>query len=114
MPEGARAIFEVAATQGFDPRLQGVTGTYQFNVEEAGHWHVTVRDGHITIKEAEAAADCVLGMSEDDFVAVAHGERNLLTAAMQGRVTITGDLVLAQKFHGMVRAAGRSAERSHG
>jgi len=41
---------------------------------------------------------------EQDFVDLVEGRRNLITAHMQGRVMVRGDMALAQKFHGLVSA----------
>jgi putative sterol carrier protein len=92
-----------------DPRLQGISGSYRFEVEGVGSWRVEVRDEVVTVTESAAPADCVIRCDEADFVRIARGEQNLLTAFMQGRVQVEGDFVLAQRLHGFVR---RSAERA--
>ena len=117
MPKSAREFFTALAGRGFEPRLRGVRGTYRFDVEKAGYWHMAVDDGRLTVREGREPADCIIALSEDDLVAAARGERNLLTLAMQGRVEISGDLQLAQAFHAMLRAtagAGTREEHIHG
>ena len=47
-------------------------------------------------------ADCTIRCDEADFIDIVEGRRNLITATMQGRVEISGDLALAQKFHGLI------------
>jgi len=88
-----------------DPRLQGVTGSYRFDVEGVGSWRLEVHDKIATMTESTAAADCVLRCNEADFVRIARGEQNLLTAFLQGRVQVEGDYALGQRFHGFIRAA---------
>lgn len=109
MAERARDILARAAARGPDPRLKGIRGSYRFDVEGAGSWHATVADGTVKVTEGAAAADCVIRCDEADFVRIARGEQNLLTAAMQGRVQIEGDMALAQKLHGFVRTAPETA-----
>jgi putative sterol carrier protein len=104
MSETARDILAAAATREQDPRLAGIEGTYRFDVEGAGSWCVAVHEGRVTITEAATGGDCVIRCTEPDFVRIAQGRQNLLTAALQGRVQIEGSMVLAQKFSGFVRA----------
>jgi hypothetical protein len=86
-----------------DPRLHGITGSYRFDVEGAGSWRLEVRDETVAITESPAPADCVIRCDEADFIPIARGEQNLLTAAMQGRVQVEGDYALAQRLHGFIR-----------
>ncbi len=109
MAEGAREIFAKLAAVGHNPQLEHISGSYRFDVEGAGSWHATVVRGTVTITEGMAGADCVIRCDENDFVRIARGQQNLITAALQGRVRIEGDLALAQKLHGFVRAAAPEA-----
>jgi putative sterol carrier protein len=111
MPETARQIFELHRMQEYEPFLRGVRGTYLFDIEQVGSWFVAVDDGALTIDEAKHDADCVIRCSEEDFVDIVEGRRNLLTAVLQGRVQVRGDVALAQKFHGLV---GTEVERERG
>jgi hypothetical protein len=113
MPNSAREFFASLAERGFEPHVRGVRGTYGFDVQGAGHWHMAVDDGRLTIREGRESADCIITISEDDLVAAARGERNLLTLAMRGCVGIRGDLQLAQAFHAMIRAGGVSGGEEH-
>jgi putative sterol carrier protein len=86
------------------PALKGITGTYRFDVEGQRSVRVEVRDGTFTVAEDTAPADCVIRVDESDIARIASGEQNLVTAFLQGRARIEGDFVLAQKFHGLMRA----------
>lgn len=99
----AHELFEHYKNQNYAPLLRGVTGTYLFEIEGAGYWFLSVRDGAISIEETRHDADCTISCDESDFIDLLEGRRNLITAAMQGRVKIRGDLLLAQRFHGVVR-----------
>ena len=100
----AHEYYEQHKLQKYEPLLRGVYGTYLFDIEDVGYWFVSVRDGSIGIEEAKHDADCTIRCNEADFIDMVEGRRNLITAAMQGRVKITGDLALAQKFHGLISA----------
>ena len=98
----AHEIFERRKSQEYEPHLRGVTGTYLFEIEGVGYWFISVRDGAISMEEARHDADCTIRCDEPDLIEIIEGRRNLITAAMQGRVKIQGDITLAQKFHGLV------------
>jgi putative sterol carrier protein len=100
----AHEVFQQHQSQKYVPLLRGVTGTYLFEIERAGYWFISVRDGAIKIEEARHDADCTISCDEPDFIDIVEGRRNLMTATMQGRVKIHGDITLAQKFHGLVSA----------
>ena len=100
----AHEIFQQHQMQKYEPLLRGVNGTYLFEIEYAGYWFISVRDGAIKLEEVRHDADCTIRCNECDFIDIIDGRRNLITAAMQGRVKIRGDITLAQKFHGLVGA----------
>ena len=100
----AHEVFQQHQFQKYEPLLRGVTGTYLFEIERAGYWFISVRDGAITLEETRHDADCTIRCDEPDFIDIIEGRRSLITAAMQGRVKIHGDITLAQKFHGLVSA----------
>jgi len=100
----AHDFYEQHKLQKYEPLLKGVYGTYLFDIANAGHWFISVRDGAIEIEEARRDADCTIRCDEQDFIDIVEGRRNLITAAMQGRVKVSGDFALAQKFHGLISA----------
>jgi putative sterol carrier protein len=113
MTATAREIFERAAdVRQQQPYLRGVRGTYLFEIENVGAWFVTVDDGTVKIERTRRAADCTIRCNEEDFVSIVEGKRNLLTAGLQGRVLVSGDIALAQKFHGFVRMIAERQDAS--
>ena len=100
----AHEVFQLHRFEKYQPLLRGVTGTYLFEIARAGYWFIDVQDGAIRIEEAKHDADCTIRCDERDFLDIIEGHRSLLTAAMQGRVKVHGDITLAQKFHGLVSA----------
>lgn len=107
MAKTLREYFPAGPGPHEQPGLKGVTGTYRFDVEGQTSVRLEVRDGRFTVSESAAPADCVIHADEADLARIASGEQNLITALLQGRVQVEGDLALAQKFHGFVR--GRRA-----
>lgn len=92
------------------PRLRGITGICRFDIAGVGSWSVGANDGEITVIEGAGnglRADCAVACSAEDFRRILHGENhlNLITAAMQGLVSVTGDHVFAMAFLGNVVAA---------
>jgi putative sterol carrier protein len=97
-----RALFERRRHDPFEPRLSGISGAYRFDIEGIGSFHVAIDDGRVSVSEGERAADCIIRCAPEDFLHIADGSQNLLTAAMQGLVEVSGDLALAQKLHGIL------------
>lgn len=103
-------FFRQAGEMRTQPRLRGITGVCRFDIAGVGSWSVAVNDGEIKVIEGAGSAlhaDCVVACKAEDFLRIVHGENhlNLITAAMQGLVTVTGDLVFAMAFLGNVVAA---------
>jgi arylformamidase len=103
-PHSAREVFKLHRMQAYEPFLRFVHGTYLFDIDNVGCWFVAVDNGAIHIEETKHDADCTICCDEPDFVDIVEGRRQLITCHMQGRVTIRGDMALAQKFHGLVSA----------
>jgi len=103
-PQTAQEVFNIHRMQKYAPVLRGVHGTYLFDIDKVGSWFVAVDDGALNIEETKREADCTISCDERDFVEIVEGRRNLITAHMQGRVKVRGDMALAQKFHGLVSA----------
>jgi len=101
---GAHTIerfFQSAAVRGSsDPMLRHASGTCRFDVVGVGSWLVRADNGTISVSEARgpAPADSILIASEADFLRMVRGDQNPLTAFMQGRLRVTGQLPLAERF----------------
>jgi putative sterol carrier protein len=88
----------------FAPPGPRLTGSYRFDVDGAGSFHVRIVGGRVTAREARDDADCVMALSEEDLVAAATGRLNLVTAFLQGRIRIQGNLLLFESLHAYLRA----------
>lgn len=103
-------FFKQSGEMRSQPRLRGVTGVCRFDFAGEGSWSVAVNDGEVTVIEGAGdalRADCVVSSSPEDFLRSLRGDNymNLLTAAMQGLVTVSGDKVFAMAFLGNVVTA---------
>lgn len=98
MADNPREFFE--RMQGrIDPdRTRGTTGSYRFDVEGAGSWHVAIDDGDVAVSESDDPADCVIRTSEKTFMGIVRREQNPTTAYMTGKLRVEGDLGLAMKL----------------
>ena len=88
-----------------DPTLvKRVNAVYQFNVhgEEGGAWVVDLKNGSGEVWPGRhEAADCIISMNQDDFVALASGSINPLNAFMQGRIRVQGDIMMATRLQSL-------------
>src|SRR5262245_59219901 len=109
-----RRIIESTRHSFHTPELQGVYGTLLFEVEGGGAWSVQIDDGKVVIADGRPSGrvDCTLTANDEDMALVLSGRQNLLTAAMQGRITFQGDPMLAQTFHSYLRGHADEMQRS--
>ena len=103
-------FFRQAGEMRSQPRLRSVTGVCRFDIAGAGSWSVAVNDGEVTVIQGAGnalRADCVVSCDAQDFLRILHGENhmNMVTAAMQGLVNVSGDNVFAMALLGNVVAA---------
>lgn len=103
----ARACFEALAARGEEPGLKGVTGIWEFDIDDAPEaeraWFLRVDDGRLAVNDPAARtarADARIHMRESDFVRLACGvgRENIVTALLRGVLTIEGDVRFAQRL----------------
>lgn len=111
MAQSAQEIFELFRGLQYELSLRHVRGTYLFKIEQVGNWYMSVDHGAISLADQQREAQCTFSFTEHDFIDIVEGRRNLLTAVLQGRVQVSGDLALAQSFQHFVSTL---AERTRG
>lgn len=94
MAENTEAFFRELAAEEFYPQLQEVSGTWRFDIEGKGSWHLTINKGHITVAQNKDEAECVMVCSAQQFDRLARGEMTPLIAGLQGLLDVHGRFVL--------------------
>ena len=79
-------------------RLAGMDCVFQFRVGGNGY-HVDVVDGKPTVALGDAPSpDCIVTVSEGDFLDLLSGKLNGQMAFMMGKLKVAGDMGLALKM----------------
>lgn len=83
---------------------KGVEAVFQFDIsgDQAGQWHLTVKDQccHIT-EGAHDSPNVTFSMASNDFVEMMSGKITGQTAFFSGKLRVSGDLMLAQRFEAL-------------
>jgi hypothetical protein len=87
--------------------VERVNATFRFNItgEPGGSWLVDLKNAPGAVVEgngaSDTAADCTITMTDDDFVGLASGSLNPMTAFAQGKVKVQGNPMLAMKLQSL-------------
>ena len=112
MDDVIQTFFEQLSTRGYEPLLHEVSGAYRFDIEGKGSWGVVVKEGVITVPKELPRVDCVLACDQDLFTRIIEEKQNPTTAAMQGKLKISGDISLAAMFQRLFRIRPETAAMS--
>jgi hypothetical protein len=93
-PAEVAAYFDRLATEPKDTQIRGLSGICHFDIESVGSWLVIINDGHMEARQGGGPADSVVGCTADAFLSVVRDGRNGFTAAMRGRLRVSGNLAL--------------------
>ena len=111
-PSLTETFFGELAAHGHQPLLKSASGTVRFDVvdgERTQHWHVTIRNGGVSVSRRNASADAVLRLDRDTFEAMTAGTVNAMAAVLRGDLVPEGDLGLILLFQRLFPAPPPSA-----
>ncbi len=92
------AYFDRLRAEHRDTQIRGLSGACRFDIASLGSWLLIVADGHMDAQRSSGGepADSVVGCSAEEFLRVVRGEQNGFTAALRGRLRVSGNLALVQ------------------
>ncbi len=99
-------IFERIAAASSKPSTDDATGIVEFDLAEAGQWFLDLRPGSRTVRRMASHADCRIICRPRDFIAIAQGRANLLTAYLRGDLNCVGDVAVAMSLRHVVPLTG--------
>jgi putative sterol carrier protein len=105
----AETVKEILDTmpQRFNPdAAAGLDAVFQFDIsgEEAGQWHLIVKDQQCQIVEgSHASPNVTFSMATNDFTDMMTGKLGGQAAFFSGKLRVSGDLMLAQRLESLFR-----------
>jgi len=84
-----------------NPDALGVNATYQFKLsgDDGGEWVIKLGGDESGVSDGvDEAAQCVISMTDKDFLGIINGTLNPQMAFMTGKLRVKGDMGLALKL----------------
>lgn len=88
-----------------NPDALGVNATYQFNLsgDAGGEWVIALGGDNAGVTEGtDESAQCVISMTDKDFLGIISGSLNPQMAFMTGKLRVKGDMGLALKLQSIL------------
>lgn len=102
--EEIRAFIEQMPNRFAPEKAVGVNANIQFNLtgDNGGQWYSQIADGTCAVAEGTFENPTMtLNATADDLYKVFTGEMNPVSAFMQGKIKVAGDMGLAIKLQNM-------------
>jgi len=92
--------FQPEKAQGVDAIIH-----FKFTGAEAGDWNAKIAEGKVTVAQGEPSEKATMTLTADsnDYVKIFTGELDGMSAFMQGKIKLGGDLNLAMKLMQMFK-----------
>ncbi len=104
MPEASEVFAEIQNRIRSKPeKAAGINATYQFDLSGES-WTLKLNDGVPSLSSGAASSpNTTLIASTDDWMNIATGKLNPVTAFMQQKLKVKGDMGLAMKLQGLLQ-----------
>jgi putative sterol carrier protein len=104
MPDAKEVFTEIESRIRSKPeKAAGINATYQFDLSGES-WTLKLNNGVPTLTAGAAQSpNTTLIATTDDWMSIATGKLNPVTAYMQQKLTVKGDMTLAMKLQGLLQ-----------
>ena len=109
---GSDQVFKSLGASVTAETVSDVNATYRFDIEGGKSWVVDLKNGSGKVYEGKDSADCIIKISETDFLDLFSGKLDGNMAFMQGKLKIEGNMMLAMKLGEIVEAAKAANPKS--
>ena len=103
MPNAREVFTEIEKRIAAKPdKIKGLNATYQFDLTGES-WTLRIQDGQLTLDSGPAESpNTTFVASTEDWMNIATGKLNAVTAFMQQKLKVKGDMALAMKLQGLL------------
>ena len=103
MPDAREVFTEIEKRIAAKPdKIKGLNATYQFDLTGES-WTLRIQDGTLTLGSGPAESpNTTFVASTEDWMNIATGKLNAVTAFMQQKLKVKGDMALAMKLQGLL------------
>jgi putative sterol carrier protein len=98
MAQTAREFFEGLEFRLNTSGVGDASGSYRFDIGDAGSWRVDLAEGQAGVTESDEGGDCIIRMKEDVLLRLISGDQNPMTAFMTGKIKVDGDVGMAMRL----------------
>ena len=107
MPITVSQLMEKMPGAFLPEKAQGVNAVvhFKFTGAETGDWNAKIADGKVAVAQGEPSEKATMTLTADstDYVKIFTGELDGMSAFMQGKIKLAGDLNLAMKLMQMFK-----------
>src|SRR5207247_11410674 len=98
-------IFDRLASKGQVAPLRRTSGAYEFDFDGGGHWFLVLDHGTPSVQSKVEHLTCTAHSPAADFVAIADGKENMITAFRRSDLVCAGSQASAVPFRPLIPLA---------